>query len=613
MQTLQDIFDDGQTRSLAGNSPVHNWPQVKASLRLLDQVQPLDQTPIDKVDEALAECARDPRFAPFFKTRQGQRARRDVERAVAALSALGDPWSAIWAAARSLDLLVVEDRLYALRKICREIGISPAEITREWAEEFDDGLGVGWQRAQFRAALAALDELIQIDVSSLQGRVPPCPIGSMPCHTRSGLKRLVLPPRLEAMITKTCNFGALQAVWRAAIMTGHFADGQDPELDDLFDQDVWDCISAIKARDLGISPETWKLYRDRALRVAKPSWYLRQRQPLPPHLARFARSGNRSAIIDLWGRITAMASPALPSAPVEELLRPDVWRLLWADCHRAKPGFLFSYHEKLARFALVDGRAELDPYRVIEASWMALPKPVKSALHPIRNWASSRLYAPLELTPEIIEQSGFSPSQKSQIWDAISAHAAALAAGPQPDPRSPAEVGWGRLRSALRAHGLSVSPTTIIRKLALKDGLGPADLTRGWLEERSNAMSRELRAKFKPDVVALDAMRLDSRFADLLYADPIAFFPNRLKKGLVDIPPHVSAALDDYVAARGLLPNTRKALRSMVANVLTVGLAAGVLGLDDPLPVVLAKAPTLPVSPRHQRDAVHILRFLAPE
>lgn len=613
MHTLQDIFDDGEIRFLAGNSPVHNWRQVKASLRLLETVQSLDQIPIDKVDGAFDECARDPRFESFFKTRQGERAKRDVERAVAALSGLCDPWSAIWAAVRSLDLPVVEDRLYALRKICREIGISPAEITRQWAVKFDDGLGVGWKRAQFRAALAALDELILMDVSSLQGRVPPYPIGSMPCHTRSGLKRLDLPPRLEAMITKTCNFGALQAVWRAAIMTGHFADGQDPELDDLFDQDVWDCISAIKARDLGISTETWKLYRDRALRVAKPSWYLRQRQPLPPHLARFARSGNRSAIIDLWGRITAMASPALTSAAVEELLRPDVWRLLWADCHRAKPRFLFSYHEKLARFALVDGRTELDPYKVIEASWMALPKPVKSALHPIRNWASSRLYAPLELTPEVIEQSGLSPSQKSQIWDAISAHSAAIAAGPQLDPRSPAEVGWDQLRSALRAYGLSVAPTTIVRRLALEDGLGPTELTRAWLEKRSNVMPYQLRAQFKPDIIALDELRFDPRFADLLYADPIAFFPSRLKKGLVDIPPHVSAALDDYVAARGLLPNTRKALRTMVANVLTVGLAAGVLGLDDPLPVVLAKAPTLPVSPRHQRDAVHILSFLARE
>ena len=262
---------------------------------------------------------------------------------------------------------------------------------------------------------------------------------------------------------------------------------------------------------------------------------------------------------------------------------------------------------------LINHRRDLgaDDEVVLDVCLHQFPKQVKSALHPIRYWASSRLYAPLELTPKIIEQSGLSPSQKSQIWDAISAHAAALAAGPQPDPRSPAEVGWDRLRSALRAHGLSVAPTTIVRKLALEDGLGPTELTRAWLEKRSNAMPCKLPAQFKPDVVILDAMRLDPRFADLLYADPIAFFPNRLKKGLVDIPPHVSEALDDYVAARGLLPNTRKALRTMVAKVLTAGVVAGVLGLDDPLPVVLAKAPTLPVSPRHQRDAAYILSFLA--
>jgi hypothetical protein len=162
----------------------------------------------------------------------------------------------------------------------------------------------------------------------------------------------------------------------------------------------------------------------------------------------------------------------------------------------------------------------------------------------------------------------------------------------------------------MKAHGMSVKPIWAASVTALRDSLSPIDMTKAWLEACREAMDYKERALFKSSILAMDALCSEPCVKGLLYPSPIASFPNMKKRGLVDLPDQVLAALDAYIADRGFASNTYRALRTTVTHILTAGLDAGVLSADADLASILSKAAGLPVSARQRRDAANILRFL---
>ena len=140
--------------------------------------------------------------------------------------------------------------------------------------------------------------------------------------------------------------------------------------------------------------------------------------------------------------------------------------------------------------------------------------------------------------------------------------AGAMAAAGCRDPRvSPPGAAWRALKRAVRAVGAKPERLNVVAAAAMRDGLGPADLTSAWFAKRLAQPQQMATSAFRMDAVLLDAFRGDDRIPQaLLPAEPTAVKRLRRPRGAPKPPPAprpktegalwVVAWIDLFAAAR---------------------------------------------------------------
>lgn len=296
--TLDEIARDCDAAAAAGAPPVQNWPQLRASLLLLDRAVGLDRVPAAQFAQRFPESfgALEPALQPLFLSRRNYGIMHGEITRLLSLQGYGDPWEALRLRLRRLERMDLEQRMSRLQTASKAAGLAPAELRADWvwshdAERIASALQpvvrdarsnaalLRWapfgvrrkaaearrvhrraemRRGSWRLAVVAFDALFDLPELAESGLLPPARIGAPPAYDRRGRRRVPLPPVLARIDAQEGGKTYLQELWQAICAAAPVDLPADPVADDLLR--VWPRIAALSPRVLAVTAQSWRHY-----------------------------------------------------------------------------------------------------------------------------------------------------------------------------------------------------------------------------------------------------------------------------------------------------------------------------------------------------------------
>lgn len=589
MKTLNDVLAHGQRAEDAGDPLVLNWEQVLNNLSLLDHAcGGLEQVLIPAFADWFPKDFQD--LAPEIQSKlPGARtynaARREVSRLLTLFGYVEDPWEALRVQIRNVGGEELERRLWALMTPARDAGLAPCDIHADWVWNLDAERGIASPeqelrrqqreklrvpaaslstslRQTLRAAVAAFDELFDIEEIVESGLLSPERIGAAPEYDRLGRRRVALPPTLSRLYAEAplADAAGLPQLWHAVSVSGALTLPVDPSADELYD--LWPQIKELPESLTGISASSWTAYTQRSRRtllphLTRPMQDRSSSLPLQLETA-ISENADRYALDALWHAMLEAGTGLNWNGSIPELLELKTWRSL----SRSKPKQMneagFRRHLMWARRVLLRKEPGVtDPLRIVIRAWTELPVLTKAALDPIRKTAEKAFLRPQDITPTWLAGIDLDTAQRAEIEHSL--HAVFSMTSEASLPISdPIAVAWQSFRQTAREQGFDTSRLGTLAGYAMNDSLLPSQLDRVWAIKVANTLEHRSRVRFRMLLKGLDAMQANPDLVELLYAEPIGDLPDLRMGSSVDLPEEIVCELADLHAALNAAPSTRR-------------------------------------------------------
>lgn len=649
MLKLSDILKTGDEAAANGTPLISNWPQIRASLHLIDRCVGLKKLPVTDFKELVPEdfwsLDRSVRDA-FPHAKSYEIARREVSRLLAVLGHIDDPWEALRVLIRNSERDDLEPLLWPLVSASRAESVAPKGISDQWVwslsaeTEIDQIRSIYRQgrrhehllrtapfatrrkavaarravrsakvrRQVLRRAVVAFDALFDLPEIAGSGLLPEARVGMPPRYDRRGRRRLPLPAELRsiAMAAPRGRPTHLQEIWQAIQAVGGLGLPDDPTADDLLANGTWQDVRAISPSVLDVGPTSWAIYHRAARAALQPhvsrSPYMAN-ETLPQWLIQLVETqGDRQAVAALWRRTLLCAPERADGLSAGCLLRSEFWRDLWhPDLDTLSSASLRQYESRSRKLLRRAAPEQADPFVSVREAWKGLSAPHLSDLEPVRRLAERALLRPGEVSGEWLIEKGF---QDQALW--LDRLQAAVAVDTEDSVR-PTKAAWRALRRDASRHGIATRGLGPVEHRAIDEDLAPWDLDTAWTAEISSSLSRPANAKFRAALRILDSVRRLPTLADQLPAQPVTAIPDRRRKGNRALPENLAKELETLANVARYAENTRRANRTLVRELYTRATEQRLAGENTTLRVLLEQAADLGLNDRTLRRSKALL------
>lgn len=320
MNSFAEVLRAGDGGGLA----VDDWARMRSALCIfvIAGEEPAETVPFDRQAFEAQWPEGEPEDYPapdaFGSFRLYAKARGVILKLFAATGHHHGSWNDLFRVVRAAGVPADKiNKLHLLRTHALLAGLSPSQLTREWALKTDSVLS-GSEKAGFRSGLMRLDALHDVPAVAPSGLLPPR-IGTMPRYIQ-GRERPNLPPTLTALhdtLDPETETGkairlALVRVYMMGLALKLFTPGVDISASDMLK--AWPVLRKADPSVIRVPAKTWRNYTNRA-RLALERHVDPDSQPAWGRLVRVLKRSGRRAEADKLAplRIDAEAAGIEPN------------------------------------------------------------------------------------------------------------------------------------------------------------------------------------------------------------------------------------------------------------------------------------------------------------